>query len=88
MAFGLIKEVDMKRFLIICLCLLIPVALLAYGISYEDETSYTDMRGSFTDAYAWFDGEIVGAELIVDAEDRVFTTENGANWTNGDFDEY
>ena len=78
----------MKRFLIICLCLLIPVALLAYGISYEDETSYTDMRGSFTDAYAWFDGEIVGAELIVDAEDRAFTTENGANWTNGDFDEY
>jgi len=88
MAFGLIKEVDMKRFLIICLCLLIPVALLAYGISYEDETSYTDMRGSFTDAAAWFDGEIVGAELIVDAEDRAFTTENGANWTNGDFDEY
>lgn len=34
------------------------------GISYEDETSYTSMRGSFVDGQAWFDGEILGSELI------------------------
>ncbi len=28
------------------------------GISYEDETSYTSMRGSFVDGQAWFDGLI------------------------------
>ena len=29
------------------------------AISYEDETSYTSMRGSFVDGQAWWDGEIL-----------------------------
>ncbi|MDA3807190.1 MAG: hypothetical protein PF440_04670, partial [Thiomicrorhabdus sp.] len=41
--------------------------------SIEDETGYTDKRGSFVDGQAWFDGEVLGATLW-DADAAVFTS--------------
>jgi len=32
--------------------------------SIEDETDYTDIRGSFVDDSAWFDGAVLGSDLL------------------------
>jgi len=61
------------KYLIIAFLLCLPTAY-AIGVSYEDETSYTSMRGSFVDGQTWFDGEVLGSEL---ADNPGFETAGG-----------
>jgi hypothetical protein len=55
-----------------------------YPALQEDETSYVSMRGSFVDGQAWFDGEILGSELVTNTnfDGDSDNDSPAANWTN------
>jgi len=65
---------------LIILVLFFPSIVLAAGISYEDETSYTSMRGSFVDGQSWWDGELLGSEAITVQNNRDFSSGTIGNW--------
>jgi len=52
--------------------------------SVHDETGYTDVKGSFADDQAWFDGAVLGSELM-DYPTPSITNNTGSNgvWTSG-----
>jgi len=70
-----------KLFLLLLSLWLIPSIALSIGISYEDETSYTDMRGSFYDGQSWWCGQILGAELLSNSDFSAWTGDNPDSWT-------
>jgi len=72
----------MKKLFFLLLSLwLIPSIALSIGISYEDETSYSDMRGSFYDGQSWWCGQILGAELLSNSDFSAWTGDNPDSWT-------
>jgi hypothetical protein len=70
-----------KLFLIFLSLWLIPSIALSIGISYEDETSYEDMRGSFYDGQSWWCGQQLGAELLSNSDFSAWTGDNPTSWS-------
>jgi len=70
-----------KLFLLLLSLWLIPSIALSIGISYEDETSYEDMRGSFYDGQSWWCGQILGAEGLSNSDFSAWVGDNPTSWT-------
>jgi len=79
-----------KLFLLLLSLWLIPSIALSIGISYEDETSYEDMRGSFYDGQSWWCGQILGTEILSNSDFSAWVGDNPTSWTvvNEDVNNY